>query len=110
MKKFIFLFIVLLVPAIIFAQGGDGDAGGGLWTVISAVFAVVTTVFGVAWKKVKSKLGKVAKLGKEGMDVVNSAIAALEDDNVTKDEVVKIKKEGQEFIAAWKDLTTKSTV
>ncbi len=106
MKKFIVLFIIFLVPAILFAQGGDGT-GGGIWTIISIVFAAVTTLFAGLWNKVKGKLAAFAKLAKEGLDVVNSVIDALEDDTLTKEEVVKVKKEAIEFIGAWKAMIGK---
>ncbi len=100
MKKFIFLFVILLVPAILLAQGGDAG-GGSFWTILSVIFAGVTTLFAGLWNKVKGKLAAFAKLAKEGLDVVNSVVDALEDDNLTKEEVAGVKKEALEFIGAW---------
>ncbi len=105
MKK-VFIFCLLLIPALLLAQGGD-DGGGGIWTIISIVFAAVTTLFAGLWKKLKGKLGDVANLGKEGLDVINKTVAALEDDKLTKAEAQEIKKEAQEFIGAWKQLIGK---
>jgi len=106
MKKFIFLFVILLVPAVIFAQTGDAN-GGSFWTIVSVVFAAVTTLFASLWNKVKGKLAAFAKLAKEGLDVVNSVVDALEDDNLSKEEVAEIKKEALEFIGAWKAMIGK---
>ena len=105
MKKFIFLFVILLIPAVIFAQGGDG--GGSFWTVLSVIFAAVTTLFAGLWNKVKGKLAAFAKLAKEGLDVVNSVVDALEDNDLSKEEVSKVKKEALEFIVAWKAMLGK---
>lgn len=106
MKKFIFLFIILMIPFMLFAQGGDVE-GGAFWTILSGVFAVLTTLFAGLWTKVKGKLSAFAKLVKEGLDVVNSAVDALEDDKLSKEEVTKVKKEALEFIEAWKVLIGK---
>ena len=57
--------------------------------------------------KVKGKLAAFAKLAKEGLDVVNSVVDALEDDTLTKEEVEKVKKEAVEFIGAWKAMIGK---
>jgi len=106
MKKFVFLFAILLVPAVIFAQGGEAG-GGTFWTVLSVIFAAVTTLFAGLWNKVKGKLAAFAKLAKEGLDVVNSVVDALEDDTLSKEEVLKVKKEALEFIGAWKAMIGK---
>ena len=106
MKKFIFLFVILLVPVALFAQGGDAE-GGTFWTILSVIFAGVTTLFAGLWGKVKGKLAAFAKLAKEGLDIVNAVVDALEDDNLTKEEVIKIKKEALEFIGAWKAMIGK---
>ena len=106
MKKFMFLFVILLIPAILLAQGGDAG-GGSFWTILSVIFAAVTTLFASLWNKVKGKLASFAKLAKEGIDVVNEVVDALEDDNLTKEEVTEIKKEALEFIGAWKAMIGK---
>ena len=101
MKKWMFLLVILLVPTVLLAQGGDGEVSG-IWTVVSVIFAAVTTLFAGLWNKVKRKLVAFGNLAKEGLDVVNSVVNALEDDNLSKDEVVAVKKEALEFIGAWK--------
>lgn len=106
MKKLIFLFVILLIPTIIFAQGGETDSGT-FWTILSVIFAALTTLFAGFWKKVKGKLLAFAKLAKEGVDVVDSVVAALDDDKLTKEEVLKIKNEALEFIGAWKAMIGK---
>jgi len=107
MKKLIFLLVILLIPAVIFAQGGDDGGGGALWTILSVIFAAVTTLFAGLWKKVKGKLLAFANLAKEGLDVVNSVVDALDDDTLTKEEVLKIKNEALQFIGAWKAMIGK---
>ena len=106
MKKLIFLFVILLIPAVIFAQGGEPDSGA-FWTILSVIFAAITTLFAGLWKKVKGKLLAFANLAKEGLDVVNAVVDALDDDNLTKEEVLKIKNEALQFIGAWKAMIGK---
>lgn len=106
MKKLIFLLVILLIPAVIFAQGGETDSGT-FWTILSVIFAALTTLFAGFWKKVKGKLLAFATLAKEGVDVVNAVVAALDDDTLTKEEVLKIKNEALEFIGAWKAMIGK---
>jgi len=122
MKKFIFLFVILLVPALLLAQGNGDEGGlGAIWGVLTAVFGVLTSVFGVAFKKFRKKLGQVLKLLREAVDVGTLATqtgekinAALEDGKLTQEEIMdiasdfkKYPKELSEVKAAFKDLMGK---
>ena len=106
MKKLFVLFVILILPLALFAQTGEVE-GSTFWTILSVVFAAVTTLFAGLWGKVKGKLSAFAKLAKEGLDVVNSVVDALEDDNLTKEEISKVKKEALEFVGAWKAMLGK---
>ena len=122
MKKLIFLFVILLIPAIIFAQGGDDGGGlGAIWGVLTAVFGVLASLFGVAFKKLKNKFGQILNLLKESTDVGilttqtgEKIKLAIEDGKLTQAEILgiaenfkKYPKELAEVKAAFKELTGK---
>ena len=105
MKKLIFLFVILLIPAVIFAQGGDDGGGlGAIWAVLTAVFGILTSLFGVAFKKLKNKFGQILKLLKESTDVgilttqTGTKIkVALEDGKLTQEEILGIAKDFEKY-------------
>ena len=78
-----------------------------VWTIVSAVLAVIAGLFTAFWSKAKGKIVAAYKLLKECLDVVDAATVALEDDKITKEEVEKIKKEAEEVKVAWKALLGK---
>lgn len=105
MKKLIFLLVILLIPAVIFAQGGD-DGGGlsAIWAVLTAVFGILTSIFGVAFKKLQKKFGQILKLFKESVDVGilttqtgEKIKVALEDGKLTQAEVLNIAKDFEKY-------------
>ena len=89
--------------------------------ILSAILAGVSAVFAKAWTKIKGKLGKALALLVEATDVVNQgkvisekAVAALEDDKITaeeiaelKGEIEKLKTELSEVKEAWTELVEK---
>jgi len=59
------------------------------------------------WLKAKGKLGKVKDLARETYELVDTAIAAVDDNKIEKSEVEAIKKEAQDVKAAWQSLIGK---
>jgi len=76
--------------------------------IVSAVLAIGATVFGAKFDAVKKKLSQVKDLVKEGADVVQVAVDAVADENITPEEAEAIKKEAQEVIGAFKALVGKA--
>lgn len=77
-------------------------------TIISLVLGVVTVVFSGFWLNAKGKLKQLRDVVKEGADVVSVAVAALDDDKLSAEEIAAIKKEAQEVIGAFKILIGKA--
>lgn len=77
-------------------------------TIIAIVMTGLTTFFGVFWGKIKSKLGKVAKMAREIYEAVDSIDKSMSDDKLTKEEILNIKKEIQDVQKAFKELIKKS--
>jgi hypothetical protein len=75
--------------------------------IVSAVLAIAATIFGAKFDAVKKKFTQVKDLVKEGTDVVQVAVDAVADNNITPEEAEAIKKEAQEVIGAWKALIGK---
>ena len=76
-------------------------------TIISLVLGIIAAVAGGFWLKGKNKLAQVRDLVKEGTDVITVAVAALDDDKLSAEEIASIKKEAQEVVAAFKILIGK---
>lgn len=64
-----------------------------VWTIVSAVLALVAAVAGGFWLKAKGKISQAGSLLKESYDVVASLSAALEDNKVDKAEVDELRRE-----------------
>lgn len=77
-------------------------------TIITLVVTVVATVFGGFWLKSKGKLAQVKTLLKEAVDIVTVAVDALDDNQVTSEEIENLKLQVSEFKAALKALLGKS--
>jgi predicted metal-binding transcription factor (methanogenesis marker protein 9) len=75
--------------------------------IVSAVLAIAATIFGAKFDAVKKKFAQVKDLVKEGTDVVQVAVDAVADNNITPEEAEAIKKEAQEVIGAFKALIGK---
>ena len=87
-----------------------------LGTIITVVLGLVAAVAGGFWLKAKGKLSQIASLIKETVELVNKAfsvptkaIAMLDDNTVTKDEIAELKalftelrEEAADVKAAWK--------
>lgn len=76
-------------------------------TIATIVLGLVATVASVFWGTTKGKLSQIKTLVKEGYDVVQASIDALDDDAITKEEIASIKKEAQELVGAFKALIGK---
>ncbi len=76
-------------------------------TIISAILGVIAMVAGGFWAKAKGKVGAIKNLSKEVFELVSTAVNAIEDDKITKDEVNAIKKEAEEVKAAFHALIGK---
>lgn len=76
-------------------------------SVMTWVFGLVATFFGSGWVWFKRKGVLVAKLAKEGVDVIDEINNALADDALSKDEIKRIRKELSEVQTAWKALVKK---
>lgn len=112
MKKYFALILLLLlaVPLALFAQDPpvDPEPGLNIWTIVSGALAVLATIFGAAFAKVKSKLKDIINFGKESLDVLFVGSEALEDNAVDATEVAKLKKEIGEAKTAWKKIWNKA--
>ena len=75
--------------------------------IVSGVMAVAAAVLGTKWDFAKKKITQVGAVGKEAVDVAQTAIAALEDNKITKEETDEIVKEAKELAAAFKTLIGK---
>lgn len=87
-----------------------------LGTIITVAISLVAAVAGGFWLKAKGKLAQIAGLIKETVELVNKAfsiptkaIAMLDDNTVTQDEIAELKKlftelreEAADVKAAWK--------
>ena len=77
-------------------------------TIVSAILGIIVLVAGSYYAIVKGKLNQFKAVVKEGKDVVDASIGALDDDKITSAEVEKIKQEAAEFKAAVKLLFAKT--
>jgi len=75
--------------------------------IISLVLTVVATVAGGFWLKAKGKLSQVKTLVKEAVDIITVAVEALDDNQVSSDEIENLKLQVTEFKAALKALIGK---
>jgi len=75
-----------------------------LATIVTIVLGLVAAVASGFWLKAKGKFRQLKTLVKEGYDVVQASIDALDDDALTAEEIAGIKKEAQELVAAFKAL------
>ena len=67
-------------------------------SVLNIVLAIFTTVAGGFWLKAKGKLGQLRAAVKESYEAVEVVVAGLEDNKLTAEEQVAVKKEATE---AW---------
>lgn len=74
-------------------------------SIITWVVTILGTIFAGAFSFVRTKLKKIIVLVKEFYEVLEATNEAIEDDNLTRDELKKIKKEIADFTAAFKALT-----
>jgi Tfp pilus assembly protein PilO len=72
-----------------------------VWTIVSAVIALVAAVAGGFWLKAKGKISQAGALIKESYEVVAALSAALEDNKVDKAEVDALRKELAEVKVAF---------
>ena len=75
--------------------------------ILTVVLAIISTVAGSFWAKIKGKFGKAIILGKELIQASEALESALEDDKLTKKEIENLKKEFNDVKIAFKDLTKK---
>ena len=85
-------------------------------TIITVILGLITAIAGGFWLKAKGKLAQIASLIKETVELVNKAfsiptkaIAMLDDNTVTKEEIAELKalftelkNEAADVKAAWK--------
>lgn len=77
-------------------------------TIITLVLTAIATIFAGFWLKAKGKLGQLKTLIKEAADIVTVAVDALNDNQITNDEIEDLKLQVTEFKAALKALLGKS--
>lgn len=77
-------------------------------TIITLAITVIAALAGGFWLKAKGKLGQVKTLLKEAVDIVTVAVDALDDNNVSSDEIANLKTQVTEFKAALKALLGKT--
>ena len=109
MKKGIIISLILLIGFVVFAQDvpADPEPSFNWWTIVSGVLAVLATIFGAAFRKVKAKIKLVYAFLKEGLDVVFVLTEALDDNNVDAEEVKQLKAAVAEAKGAWKAIWAK---
>ena len=73
-------------------------------SILNIVLTVVTLVFGGFWLKGKGKLNQLKAVAKEGYEAIQAVVGALDDDKITAEEQVAIKKEALEAWVAIKTL------
>jgi len=83
------------------------DLGFDVWTIVSILLGLATTVFAVQSAKIKLKINQVYLLGKESVDLARVATKALDDNKITPEEVAEIKQEASEVKTAWNNLLGK---
>ena len=67
-------------------------------SILSIVFAVLTSVLGGFWLKAKGKLGQLKNVAQEGYEALKVTIESFDDDKLDPAEIAAIKKESLE---AW---------
>lgn len=75
---------------------------------LGATFLLGVGVVGTFVVKYAAKAKRAVVLLKEGMDVVESVIVAIEDKEVSAAEVNKIVEEAKQVKAAWADFVAKN--
>jgi len=70
MKRYYFVFIMLIMGTIslIAQDGGESSGGFNVWQIISAILAITTTLFGALMSKFRGKLKQILNLGKETLE------------------------------------------
>jgi len=114
MKKFVAVFIFLIIGTVtIFAQDDGGNTGFNIWTIISAALGILTTIFGTMVAKVRGKVKQILSLGKETLEagqaavsLANTAVAAFDDNTITAEEKLAIKTGAEKSKAEWQDVRT----
>ena len=73
-------------------------------TIITLVITVLGTVAAGFWAKAHGKIRQIRTLVKEAADIIIVAVDALDDNQVTSDEIENLKLQVTEFKAALKAL------
>ena len=68
-----------------------------IWIIVSAVFGILATVFGAKFVSLQNALKEIA-------DIPSTVAKALEDKNISKEELKDILTEIEEAFAAIKDI------
>jgi len=108
--KFFFIAVVAFLAIPLFAQDVppvDPEPTFNWWTLVSGVLAVLATIFGAAFRKVKEKIKLVYAFLKEGLEVVFVLTEALDDNNINAEEVKALKAAVAEAKGAWKAIWNK---
>ena len=111
MKKVLFIAVIMIVTLPLMAQGDDGGSTFNIWTIISAVLAIVSTIFGTILAKAKGKIKEIVKLGKETVEAGSASVnlidvttSAFDDNTVTPEEKVAIKESAAKAKSEWNDV------
>lgn len=112
MKKWIVFLIVLLIPIALFAQGDNGNGGGfDLWHWISVIATALFTFFAGLTKWLKNKSNKMKVVGQEFVefameirDVTTTWSNAMEDKQLSKEELQAVIKEIKDIPPAAEEL------
>lgn len=121
MKKYLFVIVLMVVALPLMAQG-DEPSNFNVWSIISAVLAILSTVLAVFMRKLRNKANQAITIGKEileagqaGIDLVETTILAGSDNvfdaaeqKTIKEKALKAKSEWSDVKVAWKVLWTKS--
>ncbi len=76
--------------------------------IVSGALAVIAAVAGGGLKKVKAKIAQFANLFKPVFELVDALLKALDDNTVTPEEIVVLKKEANDVKTAFFELIGKS--
>lgn len=114
MKKIVMYFLSLLViMAVAIDASAQTPVLGNIFsslegdTLITWIFGLAATFFGTGWVWFKRKGILIAKLAKEGVDVIEEINNALADDALSKKEIERISKELKDVQSAWRELVKK---
>ncbi len=104
MKKYFSILLVILVVAVIFAVPAHAGVFSKVKDWISGEFLALIATAGVGILASVNKVlfGRIIKTITETGELLDTVGAALEDNKVSRDELIDIVKEAKDIVAVWK--------